>query len=371
MTDGCEPMSGGGKRADMVVHQQEPYNAEPTRTALGAHVVTPIDTFYGRNHSPDVPAVAADAWRLRVDGMVARPLDLSLDDLRTLFPHREVIATLQCAGNRRSGLNAIRDIPGRQHPWGPGATSTARWVGVGLGDVLAHAAVRPGATHVEFAAPDVAPEAKPPQAYGGSISAVKASAPETLLVWEMNGEPLPVEHGGPVRVVVPGHIGARSVKWVERVTVQDHPSTNFFQTGAYRLLPADTDLAATRPGDGIELTSAALNSDILRPEDHAVVAMGPTEVGGYAYAGDDRAVVRVDVSTDRGRTWHQAELDEQISPWAWRFWRISLDLAPGDTPLTVRAWDSSLAVQPEHPEQLWNPKGYINNSWSTITVTAR
>lgn len=363
-------MDRNGKRTDMVVHQQEPYNAEPTRTALAEHVVTPIDTFYARNHSPDVPAIAPDAWRLQIDGMVAHPLHLTLDDLKALFPHREVIATLQCAGNRRSGLMAVRDIPGQQHPWGPGATSTARWVGVGLADVLARAAADPDATHVEFSAPDVAPEASPPQAYGGSISAAKATAPETILAWEMNGQPLPAEHGGPVRMVVPGHIGARSVKWVERVTVSDHPSTNYFQTGAYRLLPADTDLDTTRPGDGVELTAVALNSDILRPEDHAVVAAGPTEIRGYAYAGDDRGVVRVDVSADRGRTWQQAALDEQLSPWAWRFWRTSLDLPPGRTAITVRAWDGSMAVQPEHPESVWNPKGYINNSWSTITVTA-
>lgn len=361
-------MNAASKRADMVVHEQEPYNAEPSRSALAEHVVTPNDTFYGRNHGV-MPDIAAQDWRLQIDGMVDRPLELSLEDLKNRFDHRAVVATLQCAGNRRAGLMTVRDIPG-QHPWGPGATSTARWLGASLADVLAAAGLHADATDIAFAAPDVAPEASPPQPYGGSISATKAQAGETLLVWEMNGEPLPPEHGGPVRVVVPGHIGARSVKWVQRITAQHRPSDNFFQASAYRLLPADTDTDATRPGDGIPLSAVALNSDILRPEDHAILPAGPTAVAGYAYAGGDRGIVRVDVSIDGGRSWQQAELDAEVSPWAWRFWRTSVDLPTGEATITARAWDSSMAVQPEQPESVWNPKGYINNAWPTITVEA-
>jgi sulfite oxidase len=358
----------------MVVHQREPYNAEPTRSALVEHVLTPTDTFYVRNHGT-IPDISASAWRLQVDGMVDRPLQLSLGDLQEGFEHQEVLATLQCAGNRRAGLMAVRDIPG-QHPWGPGATSTARWGGVRLAEVLAAAGLHPAATDIAFAAADLAPGASPPQPYGGSISATKATSAETMLAWEMNGEPLPSEHGGPVRIVVPGHIGARSVKWVQRITAQDHPSDNFFQASAYRLLPADTDPDTTRPGDGIALTTVALNSDILRPEDHAVLACGPTSVAGYAYAGyayagGDRGIVRVDVSLDGGRSWQQAELQDEINPWAWRFWHSTIDLPAGQVTITARAWDTSMAVQPEHPETVWNPKGYLNNAWPTITVTGR
>jgi sulfite oxidase len=352
----------------IVVHQHEPYNAEPTRTALAENIVTPVGVFYGRNHGT-MPDIDPQEWRLRVDGLVDRPLELSLADLKNRFAHREVIATLQCAGNRRAGLMAVRDIPG-QHPWGPGATSTARWGGVSLADVLAAAGLRADATDIAFAALDVAPEASPPQTYGASITVAKATAGETMLVWEMNGEPLPVAHGGPVRVVVPGHIGARSVKWVERITAQDRPSDNFFQTSAYRLLPADTDLSRTRVGDGFPLTAVALNSDILRPDDHAVLPTGPTTVAGYAFAGDDRGIARVDVSIDGGRSWRQAELEAEISPWAWRFWHTSIDLPAGAVTITARAWDTTAALQPEHPESVWNPKGYINNAWPTITVIA-
>jgi sulfite oxidase len=350
----------------MLVHEQEPYNAEPPRAALAEHLVTPVKTFYGRNHGA-MPAIDIDAWRLRIGGMVQRPLELSLTDLQARFAHHEVTATLQCAGNRRAGLMAYRDIPG-QHPWGPGAISTARWLGVRLADVLAAAGLEPEAGHVAFDAPDVAPEADPPQPYGGSILAAKATAPEVLLAWQMNGEALTTEHGAPVRVVVPGHIGARSVKWVERITAQDHPSQNFFQQGAYRLLPADTD--GTRPGDGVALGAVALNSDILTPDDGDTLPDEPTTVTGYAFAGDDRDVVRVDVSVDDGRTWAQADLDTRLSPWTWRFWHVTIHLPPAPVRITARAWDSATAVQPEHPATVWNPKGYINNSWPTITVTA-
>ncbi|GLZ49732.1 sulfite oxidase [Actinomycetospora sp. NBRC 106375] len=349
----------------MVVHEQEPYNAEPPRSALAEHPITPVATFYSRNHG-ELPELDPRQWRLRVDGLVDEPLSLSLDELQR-FEHHEVTATLQCAGNRRAGLLAVRDIPG-QHPWGEGATSTARWVGARLADVLAAAGLRRDASDVAFLAPDVAPEASPPAPYGGSITADKATSPEVLLAWEMNGEPLTVAHGAPVRVVVPGWIGARSVKWLEQITAQDHPSENFFQQSAYRLLPPDHDDPA--PGDGVELTAVALNSAILRPDDGAVMTAGPTEVTGYAFAGGDREIVRVDVSADDGRTWHQAELDDQLGPWAWRFWRTTLELRPGEHEIVARAWDSTAALQPEHAASLWNPKGYINNAWPTVSVTA-
>ncbi len=127
----------------------------------------------------------------------------------------------------------------------------------------------------------------------------------------MNDEPLTAAHGAPVRVVVPGYIGARSVKWVERITVQVEPSTNFFQETAYRLPPPE-DVPA--PGVGISLGPLALNSEILVPDDGQRLPAGPTVISGYALAGDDRAVSRVDVSVDGGATWQQAELADALSP---------------------------------------------------------
>jgi len=362
-------MAFAGKRADMVVHEVEPFNAEPPRGALADQGdLTALDTFYVRNHGP-VPELDQPAWRLRVRGLVERELELSLEDLRRRFDERRVVATLQCAGNRREGLNAVREIPG-EAPWGPGATGNAAWRGVSLADVLGAAGLRSGARYVAFEGADTSQEADPPQRFGASIALHKALASEVLLAWEMNEEPLPALHGAPLRLVVPGYIGARSVKWLERITVQAEPSENFFQH-TYRLLPADSDPDQVPPDAGVVLGAVAVNSDILRPADGDTVAAGHMGVSGYAFAGDDRRIVRVDVSTDGGRGWQQARLLDDLGPWAWRRWRAQVDLDAGPAQIIARAWDSSAATQPEDPAQLWNPKGYVNNAWARIAVDVR
>jgi sulfite oxidase len=301
-----------------------------------------------------------------VGGLVERELSLSLDDVRSgLLETYEVVATLQCAGNRRAGLVAVREIPG-EAPWGPGATGTARWRGVRLADVLAAAGPSPEAAHVGMVGLDDSPEAKPPQRFGGSIPLDKASRPEVLLAFEMNGEPLAPVHGGPLRSVVPGYIGARSIKWLDRIDVRADAWDGYFQDVVYRMLPPDGEVG---PGEGFALGIVALNSDVLAPADGAAVAAGAVELRGYAFAGGERAVTRVDVSVDEG-DWRQAELLEDLGPWAWRQWRLDVDLAPGEHAIAVRAWDTSAATQPEDAASLWNPKGYCNNAQARITVRA-
>src|SRR3954454_22519987 len=152
-------MSHFGKRADLIVHEEEPFNAETGLAALAEGPLTATDAFYVRGHGA-IPEVDAAAWRLRVDGLVERELDLSLTTLLEAFRERTETATLQCAGNRRAGLMAVRDIPG-EAPWGPGATGTATWTGVALGDVLALAGPLPGAAHAGLVGADVCPEAGP------------------------------------------------------------------------------------------------------------------------------------------------------------------------------------------------------------------
>jgi sulfite oxidase len=352
-----------GKRADLIVHEQEPLNAETGLTALAEGPVTATDSFYVRGHGP-VPTTDASAWRLRVDGLVERELELSLSTLREAFRDRQLTATLQCAGNRRAGLVAIRDIPG-EAPWGPGATGTATWTGVALGEVLALANPLDEAVHVGFEGADLCAQADPPERFGGSIPLDKACRPEVLLAWGMNGEQLPPVHGAPLRVIVPGYIGARSVKWLERIEVRSTPWPGYFQHVAYRLLPED---ATPGPGAGMPLGLIALNADVLSPADGDTVAAGPVEIRGYAFAGGERHVARVDISIDGGANWSQAELLDDLGSWAWRHWRATLTLPPGEHEITARAWDSSAATQPEDEAALWNPKGYINNARPRIRV---
>jgi sulfite oxidase len=356
-------MTRYGKRADMVVHEEEPFNAETGAAALAEGPVTATEAFYVRGHAA-VPEIVPEAWRLHVHGLVERELDLSLETLREVFQEREVTATLQCAGNRRVDLMAIRELPGEE-PWGPGATGTATWSGVALAEVLALAGPLREAADVGFEGADLCPEAKPAQRFGGSIPLDKACRPEVLLAWAMNGKPLPLVHGAPLRVVVPGYIGARSVKWIERIEVRSRPWEGYFQHVAYRLLPPD---GKPGPGAGMPLGLVALNSDVLSPANGETVAAGPVEVRGYAFAGGERHVTRVDVSVDAGASWSQAELLQDLGPWAWRQWRMTVDLAPGEHEILVRAWDSSAATQPEEHATLWNPKGYVNNARPRVRV---
>ncbi len=351
----------------MIVHESSPFNAEATRPALAAADITPIDTFYARNHGP-VPDIAIDDWRLTVGGLVDHTLELSFEDLTTRFPTHAVVATLQCAGNRREGFNDFRPIAG-EDPWGPGATSTAEWHGVRLADVLTAAGVRQrDRFHVAFSAPDMSALATPPQPYGSSIPLDKALSDEVLLSWQMNSQPLPRLHGAPVRVVVPGYIGARSVKWVTDIKVQESASDNYFQSTAYHILPADTDPETAAPHTGFPLSSVALNCEILEPDDGVTISAGALTIAGYAFAGDDRRITRVDVSFDCGDSWRQAELGRELGPWAWQFWSLTVDAGPGPRTITARAWDSTGASQPESAASLWNPKGYANNSWASVRV---
>jgi sulfite oxidase len=357
-----------GKRDDMIVRGDLPYNAEPPPAVLAGSDITPIDAFYARNHGR-FPDTAPQQWQLAVNGRVETPLRLTYEQLTTEFDQHDVVATLACAGNRRVEMLRVRPIPGKE-PWAHGAISTAQWRGVRLADVLAAAgAHHDDGLHVAFQASDIAREARPVQPYGSSIPLSKAMSQEVLLAWEMNSEPLPRAHGGPVRVVVPGYIGARSVKWVSAITVQPGQSENYFQSQDYRILPPDADVDTVAAGEGIPLSSLALNCDILDPTDDDRVPRGQLTIRGYGIAGDGRSVERVDVSLDDGLTWRQADLHRAPSEWSWRPWSLTVDVAPGPLRITARAWDDTGAAQPESVASLWNPRGYGNNAWARVAVS--
>jgi sulfite oxidase len=237
---------------------------------------------------------------------------LSLADLQQRFAPRTEVATLVCAGNRRAELLAVRDIPG-QVPWGPATISTAVWNGVSLADVLAEAGPCSGAAHVAFTAEDVSPSVSAP--YGSSIPLSKACSGEVLLAWGMNREALPRVHGGPVRVVTPGYIGARSVKWVQRMNVQARPSESHYQAGT---------------------------TGCCRPTPHPA---RPRHLPGAA--------------------------DHDLRDPPSRRWRPRGRRPHRRHRVRVRAWDDSGATQPEFPASLWNPAGYDNTSWPRIRVDVR
>ncbi len=358
---------GLGKHPDILVRQERPLNAGPTPEQLRRAFLTESSAFFVRNHG-DVPMVERDLYRLTLGGLVRKPLKISLDELERLSKVA-VTATLQCAGNRREEMMAVKPIP-NELGWGNEAVSTAEWKGVPLREILKAVEPLPEAKHVAFAGLDETERHGHVFNFGGSIPLDKALSSEVLLAWEMNGEPLPPAHGAPLRVVVPGYIGARSVKWLSSITLQEQPSDNYFQAVAYRLFPPGVDHTNVDWDSGLMLGPFNVNSLILSPDQGQALAAGPVTVRGFAFAGE-REVARVDVSTDGGRTWTVAEFGPEHSRWAWRFWEARLDLPAGEHEIVCRAWDTAAQTQPEHPAQVWNFKGYMNNSWHRVRVVCQ
>ncbi|HWL80837.1 MAG TPA: molybdopterin-dependent oxidoreductase [Roseomonas sp.] len=355
------PVSG------LIMRSEHPYNAEPPLPQLRAAFVTPQATFYVRSHG-EVPRIDAARHRLRVEGRVATPLDLSMAELPERFPQQTVPAVLQCAGNRRSDLNRVRPVSGDL--WAPGAIGHAEWTGVPLAEVLrAAGAETDDALHVAFSAGDMVDmPGEESFRFGISIPMAKALSAEVLLAFAMNGEPLTPEHGFPLRVVVPGFAGIRSAKWLTGITVQDEPADTPMQRKNYKLLPPDLTGPPFDWERGITIDAMPLNSAICEPANQATLPAGPTLLRGYATA-SARGVARVDVSADGGRRWQQAELERRPgASWSWTFWQARLDLAAGEHELVVRAWDSAGQTQPATPEEVWNAKGYLCASWHRIRV---
>jgi sulfite oxidase len=353
---------------DLIVRSQEPFNAEPALLALLADRITPTKHFFVRNHGP-VPKVNVSEYKVRIEGMVERPLELSLAELKERFRQTRLLsATLTCAGNRRQEMSAIKPVGGVQ--WDAGAIGNARWTGAALSDVLRVAEIKEGAKHVWFEGLDPITEKDGSVApFGGSIpleKALSADAP-VLLAHAMNDQPLTAEHGYPLRTIVPGYIGARSVKWLANITISDRPSPNHYVAEAYKIIQTESkeELAAASP-----IYAFPVNAAICEPNSGGRIRAGRTKVRGYALpSGDARSTIaKVEVSRDGGISWLPGELTGGSLPFAWQQWSLELDLAAGRHDLVVRATDSRGNTMPERTQ--WNAKGYLYNGWHQITIEA-
>jgi len=355
-----------GKHSGQLVRDSEWYNSGPPPELLRREFITPKDLFFTRNHGA-VPEIDPGTFRLKVTGMVERELELSLHDLQTSLPRRTVAATMACAGLRRDELMAYRPIPG-EVAWGAEPISNGIWTGAPLRDVLLMAGLRPGASHVEFIGLDQVQRHGKQFGFGGSIPLDKALGQEVLLAFEMNDGPLPPVHGFPLRGVVPGCIGARSVKWLSEIIVTDAPSENYFQAHAYKTFPPEIGPDTVRWETGFMLHDLPLNSVIWDPLPGGRVSAGSVTIRGWAMATRGEVVERVEVSADGGRTWTPAEFTERGNRWTWCFWSIRQVLKSGPHTLVVRAIDSAGQVQPDQVDRIWNFKGYMNNAWHRIDV---
>jgi sulfane dehydrogenase subunit SoxC len=322
--------------------------------------LTPIGLHYLLIHY-DIPHVDVGTWRLEVDGLVERPLSLSLDDLRAR-PSVELAVTMECAGNGR----ALVEPHVVSQPWLLEAVGTASWRGVSVASVLEEAGVGDGAVEALFTGLDRGVEGGEEQSYERSLPVAELLGGEALLAYEVNGVPLPPQHGYPLRLVVPGWYGMTSVKWLARITLLDEPFAGYQMSHSYRLRQEEDE-----PGEPV--TRIAPRSLMVPPgipdflTRDRVVEAGPCEILGRAWSGEAE-LAGVDVSTDGGATWAPAELGNAgLGRWAWRSWRFSWDAEPGEHELCCRARDAAGNEQPL--EAPWNVGGYKNNAVHRVRVT--
>ncbi len=350
---------------DLIFRTTEPRNGEPELAKLVQGWITPNKHFFVRSHAPN-PEIDPAEFRLHVDGFVRRPLTLRLDELAQ-FKQHTITATLTCAGNRRIEFNQEAPVGGVQ--WEAGAIGNATWTGVALADVLQQAGIQEAARHVCFEGLDQIQKGESTIPFGASIPIDKAllSGREigALLVTKMNGVTLPVDHGFPLRMVVPGYIGARSVKWLGKITVSDRPSKNHYVATAYKIVKQTEALDWAEAGP---IYRFLINAAIGSVDEGATLTAGPVELSGYVLptgiAG--AKVERVMVSTDAGQSWTAAELTGETQDYCWRLWKAKVQVTSQTEQLIVRAQDSSGGFMPARVP--WNAKGYLQNSWFRLPV---
>ncbi|KAJ6800115.1 sulfite oxidase [Iris pallida] len=372
------------RHPSLKINSKEPFNAEPQRTALVTSYITPVDLFYKRNHGP-IPVVDdIERFRVSIGGLVEKPIQLSMDDLRKL-PKYNVTATLQCAGNRRTAMSKTRTVKGVG--WDVAALGNATWGGAKLSDVLELVGISKltavtslGGRHVEFVSVDKCKEENGGP-YKASIPLRQATNPDAdvLLAYEMNGEVLNRDHGYPLRGVVPGVIGARSVKWLDSINIINEECQGFFMQKDYKMFPPSVNW------DNINWSTRKPQMDfpvqcaICSLEDVDVAKQGKITVSGYAVSGGGRGIERVDISVDGGKTWTEALRyqkinvpyisDDDISSdkWAWVLFQADVDL-PENADIIAKAVDTAANVQPENVEDIWNLRGILNTSWHRVRV---
>jgi DMSO/TMAO reductase YedYZ molybdopterin-dependent catalytic subunit len=332
---------------------------------------TPAERFFVRNNGllPE-PATQPEAWSFTIDGEVERPLRLTLAELKSRFVPKTFRMVLECGGNGRSFFEPRAE----GNPWTHGGVGCAEWTGVSLGDVLRAAGLKDTAVYTgHFGADPDKTGRRDTQPMSRGMPIGKALEEHTLLVWAMNGEPLPFLHGGPLRLVVPGWPGSLSQKWLTRIWIRDREHDGPGMTGiSYRVPvnPVAPGASLDRAGTRI-LESMPVRSIVSSPADGSRLpaGAGEIEIRGAAWAGDD-AVLRVDVTLDGGATWVPATLEPPRNRYDWARWSARLFL-PGDGHYEIfaRATDDKGRAQPFRAVG-WNPNGYGCNAMHRVTVTA-
>jgi len=350
--DACQRAMESG----LVVHRAHPLNCETSIPALLGGVVMPNAHFYVRNHF-QIPALDPATWRLTVDGLVDRPLSLNLRDL-TNMRSETLFVTLECAGNGRT----MFDPPAEGEKWGFGAVSTAEWTGVPLVEVLDRAGMQAGAREVVFRGADrgAVPVKEATISFERSLKLDDARDSDALLAYAMNGEPLPAQHGYPLRVVVPGWYAVASVKWLTEIDVIGGSFIGQYQTDSY-FFEWQREGEVTRE----PVTLQRVRSLITEPRPEESIEPGELAIRGVAWSGA-AAIARVDVRVGDG-DWQDARLVGQRQRHSWQWWELITRVdEQGPTTIRARATDLAGRVQPSEPQ--WNPLGYGNNAVHEVPV---
>lgn len=331
----------------MRVMSEKPLNAE-TPVAHLQSWITSNEVFFKRNQEQFMSApVNLDTWRLVIEGQVTEAIKLSFADILSM-PKVELANTLECSGNSRSLLTEKAS----GNPWTIGGVGNALWGGVRLSEVLEKVGISAKAHHVAFEAVDN-PEITGTVKFIRSIPLAKA-LDSTILAYEMNGEPLPLKHGYPLRALALGWTGANCVKWLGKITLLEQPASGYFMDNVYRIFQKDQE-----PASGEVVTAMPLKAIITAPENGATLPKGTIAVRGAAYAGEID-VAKVEVSVDNGRNWHPAKFIGPHERFAWRRWEYSWQAkVTGKQTILARATDDQGRVQPLSAN--WNVLGYGNN----------
>jgi len=347
-----------GKRP-MILHNDRPEDLE-TPVRYFDSWLTPIDAFFVRQHIPRPAPIDPASFRLKVNGMVSKQLEMTLADLQKL-PQATVPATIECTGNGRGFYTP--KVPGIQ--WGRGGIGNSECVGPRISDILKAAGAASGAAFLETDGADTGVASTPD--FIRSLPMKKAMHQATILALKMNGQPLPDIHGFPARLIVPGWDGTSSVKWVVRLTAAADANKGFFMNPGYRYpkfgLPPGS---APKPAELEVIEVMPVKSTITAPEDQSKAGMARMTIRGFAWAGEN-AIERVDVSTDGGSKWKEAQLSSPKLPFAWRLFHLDWEPAePGYYTVMSRATDTAGRVQPI--VAAWNPSGYLWNSIDRVGV---
>lgn len=365
------------KHPDMLHLLQFPYNGEAPKRLVTDKVVTPNNLHFVRNHG-GIPMIEKENYSFMIDGFVKNPQSFTLDDLmdESRYPRVERLATMQCSGSRR--IEQILKYPGQgddlpQAPWAEGAIGTASWAGVSLKKVIkACGGLIDGAEHLELYGADTYFKDNEAMNYLVSIPWSKVKANEVLLAWEMNGEVLPRIHGYPLRVVVLGYIGARSVKWLYRIKAIKNPTRAPVQSKEYLYFSQQVGKHNLRMTDGIQIQEMPVSSAIMSPwAKQAIIHNGKIHCKGWAYSGGGRWPERVELSMDGGFHWYDVPLENlsEKRKWSWRTWEYDLPCdVEGWVEILVRCWDNSLNTQPLEVRTSWNWGLHVTSSCHRIAV---